>query len=195
MGNISIKLAALHKHWCIADAVRVMVVTPLINDSQRGRLVSRFGFEYAALGEFASMMMRMSVWYSLMYVVIEGYIELEEKYELLDELLAQEKYVDHLRLFRNATFHYQENPISEKLIGFLEKVDSEIWIKQVNKAFEQFFLLHLPIEESLSALDKYAGNNRDSSGSVLLTAPKRARWWVMQNPHSLLLKLIRSVKK
>lgn len=149
-----IKLIALHKHWCIADAVRVVVGAPIMKPDQEAEAIKRYGQEFALLGENASMVARLSVWYALLYVVIEGYRDLKQEFGPLDALLKREEYVDLLRLFRNATFHYQENPLSEKIIGFLEKEDSENWIHELNKQFQTFFLSVLPINETLQRIEQ-----------------------------------------
>jgi len=149
-----IELVALHKHWCIADAVRVVIGASVIKPEQEAEAIKRYGPEFALLGQNASLVARISVWYALLYVVIEGYRELGQTFEPLEALLQQEEYVDLLRLFRNATFHYQEDPMSEKIIGFLDKRDSEHWIRDLNKQFQAFFLKVLPIDEALQRLEQ-----------------------------------------
>ena len=94
----------------------------------------------------------MSVFYALEYVVIEGYKELKLTDKKIDELLQQENMVDYLRLFRNATFHYQSDPFSEKLIKFLETPESERWIKQIHSAFDVFFTEALGLKEVIKNL-------------------------------------------
>jgi hypothetical protein len=149
-----IEFIALHKHWCIADAVRVVIGASIMKPEQEAEAIKRYGQEFTLLGENASMVARLSVWYALLYVVIEGYRDLKQEFEPLDALLKQEEYVNLLRLFRNATFHYQEDPLSEKIIGFLDKKDSEHWIRELNKQFKEFFLKILPINETLQNLGK-----------------------------------------
>ena len=105
------------------------------------------------------MMSRISVWYALLYVVIEGYKALSIQFEPVDQLLAQEEYVNLLRLFRNGTFHYQEDPLTEKVIGFLHKTDSESWVRELNRQFQAFFLQALPIKETLERLEAGNGYN------------------------------------
>jgi len=100
-----------------------------------------------------SVFMAIGVWYSLLQVVVEGYKELDYQDNRIDGLLSQEEYVDALRRFRNATFHYQEDPISPKLLEFLTATESERWINQLNVAFRSFFeekLRELGMEEMLA---------------------------------------------
>ena len=148
------KLASLHKHWIVADSVRVVLKQKTITPEQELDVVKKFGLEYLAFGEHASMVFRIQVWYSLLYVVIEGYKELGVKYEPLDLILAKDEYVDLLRRFRNATFHYQADPFTDKLIDFLHKEDSEGWINDLNKKLNEFLMQALPIKETIEKLEK-----------------------------------------
>lgn len=70
----------------------------------------------------------------------------------IDILLEQEAYVEHLRRFRNAVFHYQKDPLNLKLLNFLDAKDSEIWIKTLYRAFEEFFQDTLHINEQLTRM-------------------------------------------
>lgn len=148
------KLAALHRHWVMADAVRVVLAQSACSHEQQEETVKKFGIEYQAFGEAASMMFRVQIWYALLYVVVEGYTEIGRKHEALEELLAKEEYVNLLRRFRNAVFHYQSDPVTEKLVAFLEKEDSELWIHNLNAALQTFLLEALPFNEALEAQQK-----------------------------------------
>jgi hypothetical protein len=46
----------------------------------------------------------------------------------IDKLPAQEEFVTALQRFRNASFHYKEDPRSDKLLKFLDTAGSEVWI-------------------------------------------------------------------
>lgn len=154
MNNDNImKLAALHRHWIIADSVRVVLQQKTVTPEQEEQAIKQFGVEYVAFGEHASMVCRMQVWYSLLYVVVEGYRELGQEYQPLEEVLAKAEYVDLLRRFRNATFHFQADPLNDKLIDFLDKQDSEIWIRDLNKQLEAFFMQALPLKETAEKLE------------------------------------------
>lgn len=141
------KLVALHKHWINADAIKQVVMIKIGGDS------SNLPYEIEQLAEIHSSFARLSVLYGLIYVVIEGYKELKYTNEQIDTLLAQDDFVDALRLFRNATFHYQKKPISEKALKFLELKESEIWIRELNIAFKLFFEKELPIKEMLKKIN------------------------------------------
>jgi hypothetical protein len=137
------KLVALHKHWVTADSInhhlRQSLSTPQ-EGSERALSDS---------GQMMSIFAALSVWYSLLYVVVEGYRELNYHDEQTDLLLAHAEYVTALRLFRNATFHYRGLQPSPKLMTFLEAKDSETWIQELNRALKNFFERELDIEELL----------------------------------------------
>ena len=141
------KLVALHKYWINADAIKQVVMTKI------GSETSNLPNEITKLAELHSSFAKLSVLYGLIYVVIEGYQELKYTNEQIDTLLAQNDFVDALRLFRNATFHYQKKPISEKALKFLELKESETWIRELHIAFKLFFEKELPMKEILEKIN------------------------------------------
>lgn len=134
------KLVSLHKHWINADALKQVVAMKVAGDSNLPEQIRN-------LAEMHSSFARLSVLYGLIYVVIEGYKELKIDNPKVDMLLAKEEFVDALRLFRNATFHYQKKAISEKAMKFLELEESENWISELHLSFKLFFEDVLPIRE------------------------------------------------
>ncbi|MFY4805648.1 hypothetical protein ACOTVJ_04535 [Aliarcobacter butzleri] len=141
------KLVALHRHWINADAIKQIVTTKI------GGETSSLPDDIAQLAEIHSSFARLSVLYGLIYVVIEGYKELKYTNKLIDTLLAQNDFVDALRLFRNATFHYQQKPIPGKVLKFLELEESETWIRELHIAFKLFFEKELQMQEMLDNIN------------------------------------------
>jgi len=82
----------------------------------------------------------MTYFYSALYLIIEGWNELKMSDEKVDALIAS-PHTDKLRLFRNATFHYQKEPISPKLLQFLgtKEEATEKWIAELYSEFGRFF--------------------------------------------------------
>jgi hypothetical protein len=140
------KLVSLHKHWINADSVKQVVSAQVTKDSNLPDWVRQ-------RVEMHSSFARLSVLYGLIYVVIEGYKELNFTNEKVDSLLAKEDFVDALRLFRNATFHYQKQAIPEKVMKFLELKESENWIRELHLYFKLFFEEALPIKEMIEQLN------------------------------------------
>jgi hypothetical protein len=108
------------------------------------------------LADFSSSTSRLVVWYSLIYVVVEGYMELRLQDEHVDALLSNDELVGHLRRFRNSVFHYQRDLLSQKHLDFLASEGSELWVRELNRAFERFFLANLPIKEQIAELNALA---------------------------------------
>ncbi|WP_312404853.1 hypothetical protein [Brevundimonas sp.] len=51
-----------------------------------------------------------------------------------------------------ATFHFQKDPFSPKILGFLTTPESEVWVKDFDRAFKRLFERELKIEEVLGKL-------------------------------------------
>lgn len=109
--------------------------------------------ELVAIAQVHSSFLRIAVWYSLLYVVVEGYRDLKLADTHINVLLANEQMTSALRRFRNAVFHYQEDPIGPKLIVFLESKESETWVAQLHSAFKLFFEKALSLKDVLPDID------------------------------------------
>ncbi|MGQ0763741.1 MAG: hypothetical protein ACT4OT_17235 [Acidobacteriota bacterium] len=142
------KLIALHKHWLAADAVKQFLFSAVpIGDKMSG--VPK---ELIEVAQVWSGMLRLEVFYGLMYVVVEGFQSLGYHDQAVDELLAKEEYLDAFRRFRNAVFHYQGELVSPKLVEFLDTEGSETWTNNLYAALKSFFETNLPIEEFINGL-------------------------------------------
>jgi hypothetical protein len=147
---ISVSLMALHGHWLTADAIEHRVHF----DVEQKGIGPHLPDDIEALGQQHSKIMTLTVFYGLIYVVVEGYRELQLKDEAIDALLANGDFVEHLRRFRNAVFHFQKVPLDERLVKFLTLPDSEIWIRKLFKAFDRFLTRELPIQENMERIIK-----------------------------------------
>jgi hypothetical protein len=148
---IDVGVLSLHTHWITADAIKERVRLEVKGaDGQISK-------EFEELGQHFSRIQSMVVFYALLYVVVEGYRELKLKDDAIEALLANDKYEDQLRCFRNAVFHYQKHPFDERLVEFLDAKDSEHWVKSLHGAFAKFFMSALPITESLERFKKAGG--------------------------------------
>lgn len=80
----------------------------------------------------------MSLWYSTVYVVIEGWREIGLSEPHVDELLGDER-AGRLRAFRNQVFHYQRAYDNHRLLAFLGEGDDDAkaathWIRRTHIA-------------------------------------------------------------
>lgn len=78
--------------------------------------------------------------YSGIYVVIEAWNELKLSDPKIDALLTS-PFVDKLRRFRNATFHYQSEPLNLKHLEYFgtEEEKTEVWLNELYRELERFF--------------------------------------------------------
>ena len=82
----------------------------------------------------------MSYWFGSLYVVVEGWQQLEFSDAAIDGLLSDTDKVEKLRRSRNATFHYQREIYHERFLGFMRgSEESSDWAHALNKAFDRFF--------------------------------------------------------
>jgi hypothetical protein len=82
----------------------------------------------------------MSYWYGGIHVVIEGWRELGLSEPHIDALL-QSPHVETLRRYRNATFHFQADFMSQKHLDFMRDSQSSVaWVRELTSAFSNYFL-------------------------------------------------------
>lgn len=82
----------------------------------------------------------MSYWYASLYVVIEGWQAMNLKDDAINGLLDS-PYLDLLRRYRNAVFHFQkrfsDKRFMELMLAGEESVD---WVRNVHSEFGRYFL-------------------------------------------------------
>lgn len=89
---------------------------------------------------FIEAMLYMSYWYAGLYVVIEGWKELELHDPVIDALLTSPN-VALLRRYRNGVFHFQPDYMNARFRGFIEEgVEPVTWVRELNQQFGRFFL-------------------------------------------------------
>lgn len=82
----------------------------------------------------------MSYWYGGLYVVIEGWRELELRDPQIDALLASPN-VDLLKRYRNGIFHYQRRYFDERFVELIRDGEDVVnWVRELNSQFGRFFL-------------------------------------------------------
>jgi hypothetical protein len=89
--------------------------------------------------------------YSALYVVIEGWKDLGLSDPRIDELIGS-PFVDRLRRFRNATFHYQNDIASLKHLKLFgtEKERTEVWLRELYTELSRFFKENtMPLPQSI----------------------------------------------
>lgn len=69
---------------------------------------------------------RMALWYGTLWVVAEGWLDLNIRDQHLDALLTPERQ-ELLRRFRNKTFHAQQTWPHPHLLAYVDSDDSVAW--------------------------------------------------------------------
>lgn len=83
--------------------------------------------------------MYMSLWYWMLYVVIEWWQALKLKDDIINGLL-ESKNTDLLKRYRNGTFHYQKIYNDSRFQDFyIEKTTVE-WVRNLHDKFSKWFL-------------------------------------------------------
>ncbi|MBV0892312.1 hypothetical protein KTN05_10660 [Paracoccus sp. Z118] len=140
----SLGVAVLHNHWIKADSINYHLRRSL---RLGPKVESGMTDDLNALAQTISAMHVLSVWYGLLWVVVEGYRELKLTDKKIDELLASDDMIGSFRRFRNAVFHFQEEPLSPKLMDFITAPASERWVNELNRSFDRFFSETLNLKE------------------------------------------------
>jgi hypothetical protein len=127
---MSKKEQAICHHWFMAEAVRLTLKTQFPISTKEGDVFE--GVMHDINRQF--------VWYGLLFVVIEGYQDMKVSHPSprIDEILKDEELVDHLRRFRNAVFHFQNEPYHDKMLDFLSLPGVEAWVDSLNQALKDY---------------------------------------------------------
>lgn len=82
----------------------------------------------------------MSYWYGALYVVVEGWGELQLSDEQVDQLLQDQDKTQNLKLYRNATFHFQKALYHYKFLRFMRDGDDTVkWVQALHAAYDRYF--------------------------------------------------------
>src|SRR5262245_7628454 len=120
------KLTSLHRYYAWSLILRDHFRAPFKEFIEAGRMEEGI-IEWigpVGMGEGAALL---SHWYAALYVVIEGWRELELTDTRIDELLVSE-HTERLRVHRNATCHYQEPIYVEKWNRFEKEPGAVEWV-------------------------------------------------------------------
>lgn len=122
---------ALHRYFIYADRMRLHFYSAL---AQKHKYEKDIDEVYLELN------MYMSIWYSHLFVVIEGWKDLKLTDENVDSLLTDVDRIDALRLFRNGTFHFQKEYDTKKFLPFLKDSSNVQWTSDLRDALGKFFI-------------------------------------------------------
>lgn len=125
------KLITLHKYFIWCDRMRVHFYS-IRNQSIDGKVVDEKIHRIDSV-------LYMSLWYGLLYVIVEGWKELKLNDQEIDKLL-QSPNTDLLKRYRNGVFHFQTDYNDERFENFFKETTTVVWVRKLNEEFSRFFL-------------------------------------------------------
>lgn len=148
--GVTVSIGALHAHFVTADALDFHLRRSLDSvggPKHKAKSLRDFSEQFSAFRVVA-------VFYALIFVLIEGYREAKLADDEINGYLADAEKVDALRRFRNATFHFQKDPLSKKMVDFLEADLNGEWVRGLFLAFRQYFERELQIRSFGEFMEK-----------------------------------------
>lgn len=124
MKNID-SLNSLHKYFIWADAMRLGFERELVQEDGTSKDIYTF--------------MYMSLWYGLLYVVIEGWNDLKLSDDTISGLVVDKK-TDLLKGYRHATFHYQKDYYEKRVENFFLDKTTVNWVRDLHSEFNNWFI-------------------------------------------------------
>ena len=73
--------------------------------------------------------------------------------ETIESFLSDEDRISHLRVFRNAVFHFQDEPYHEKMLSFASSPGVEAWAFALHGAMKDYCNTVFPGFERLADLE------------------------------------------
>jgi hypothetical protein len=129
-------LASLHRYFMWANKMRILFCNEI---SERSSISERLWYDNPG--------MFMSMWYGMLYVVVEGYKELGVHDAKIDQLLSSQN-VELLRRYRNGVFHFQRDYFDERFLNFIKESEATVpWMHELTSSFSDFFLRQRPARE------------------------------------------------
>ena len=124
-------IMGLHRYYMTANRLR----THFVNLAKPRKYYEVGRIESA---EHLEMQLYLTVWYGMLYVVVEGWQQVGFTDAAIDALLAS-PYTALLKRFRNGVFHYQRNYFDRRFRDFTQNVDTSVWAHKLHLEFARWF--------------------------------------------------------
>src|SRR5947207_7126812 len=85
----------------------------------------------------------MSYWYGSLYVVIEGWRQLQLNDPKIDSLLSSPS-VRLLKKYRDGIFHFQRNYFDDRFGNFIKSADSVLWVRAIHSELGEYLRREVP---------------------------------------------------
>ena len=160
------KLLSLHKYWIYSNKMKISfdeelkriakLETPLKEDFETSHQLY-----LADYGVFRA------YWYSSLYIVIEAWPSLVKNSDHDITNLLNETYINHLRLFRNSTFHFQEEMYPEKA-SMVDQDDHFVqWIRTIHTKLGEYILKEVANQFPKEISDNIFEKVKNNTGTIL----------------------------
>jgi hypothetical protein len=84
--------------------------------------------------------MYMSLWYGMLYVVVEGWKDLSLEDTAIDALLDSQN-ISLLKRYRYGVFHFQRRYFDQRFLDLIDSGENVVeWIRNLNNELDRFFL-------------------------------------------------------
>lgn len=136
-GPDPLALVSLYKKFVWADELRREYERTATRDAE----FMRAGLERGVVGSFEEAFeadMYMCLWFSTLYVVVEGWPTLRQKHDSVTPLLRSRN-KDLLKDFRDATFHPTDFQDDRLEVLVQKGKESFEWVASLTDAFREFF--------------------------------------------------------
>ena len=127
------ELHTLHRYFIWQLEMRTRFDEVLRDVDKRGLRLKR------GQNEEIDAFMWLSLWYGLLYVVIEGWQELQLHDQAVNRLLSSRN-TDLLRRYRNGVFHFQADYDDERFLQLLSSEQTARWARDLSDALGRAFV-------------------------------------------------------
>ena len=135
-------IMALHRYWIYSNRMRECFEAELEKDQQKITNL-RDANPAKAMGAAAAFLIGpgvfMSYWYGSLYVVIEGWRQLQLNDPKIDSLLSSPN-VRLLKKYRDGIFHFQRNYFDDRFGNFIKSADSVLWVRAIHSNLANIFV-------------------------------------------------------
>src|SRR6266480_2170070 len=134
---------SLHRYWIYSNRMREYFEAALSASQQDSTSLAKETDPTKAIVEAAKFSIGpgifMSYWYGSLYVVIEGWKQLQLTDPKIHPLIASPN-VKLLKKYRDGVFHFQRNFGEDRFKGFLSWRILSAWVRAIHSEFGRYFL-------------------------------------------------------
>ncbi|MDJ0357676.1 hypothetical protein [Paenarthrobacter sp. PH39-S1] len=129
------RVASLHKYFLNSSRMKT---------HYDARAVEHGVAAYPGDSDWSDQWIYLSLWYSTLFVVAEGWQELGLVDDEIGQFLDHEENLSSLRKFRNGVFHFQPKYHDDRLVDFISLgAQSAVWVRGLHSALGRSLLARM----------------------------------------------------